>query len=816
MTALPGETPGTVGTDTPQDTVSPPDTGAEGSAHADAPEAPGATEPPGDAAGAGEPAAEVSGPEVSGTDVAAAEDRPAEVPDAEAGPADADTDTDAEDGSADDDAPAEESAGDLEADAVTADGTAEAPAVPELSEAQAELAAQRELRERIEKRKAEKTAPIAAGTGLSGTAAELLAAVRAVESGEKSGTAFFDSPAPAPAARRPEPAATAAQPPRASVPAAAPTPQAASPEALDAVRAVLVAGGAPEALARPAVGVLGEQAAELLRTDPWQLLAVPGVRPEQADGFARALLGDGCGPDDGRRTAALVGWLLERAALQGHTALDAGAVRAALAERAVGDPDAAVRNAVEEGVALVFQEGDDLEPDDAEAADGEGDEEGAADGSGLAEDADREPAQVLLGLDRYALAEESLADGLARLVNACEKAADWAEAAAAAPSPSAAELIRTTAAAGLVAHSGGEAARAEPAALIAAARGLGLRALGATHSEDGRRRLAAAVGDPDTAVTLAGLLSGAQGPGRDEDGALALDLLVVLDAPQLDVENAAVLVEALADGARLVLSGDPGVLGSAGAGRVFADVLAARAWPQVVSRTPDPGPIGELVSGIGIGELHQVDAPGKEVVIVPVRDAGEAVHRTVQLVADSVPRAFSIPAEETQVITVGHGGAAGTRALNEALKQRLNPGPGRFGGFDPGDRVVHVPAPGRTVPGVVRSADAEGLRLDCGGVPVVVPQERVESSVRHGWALSAHQAAGMRWPAAVVVLPGDAAQGLSRPWVYTAFGRGERHLSVVHGVDQALPHAVARIPAQERTTRLRPLLEALPTPDAAS
>ncbi|MGW7092782.1 helix-hairpin-helix domain-containing protein [Streptomyces sp. NPDC054874] len=769
MTALPGETPGTVGTDTPQDTVSPPEAGAEGPEHAEAPDAPDAPE----------------GTESSGT--------PADV--------EKDAEGHAEDGGA-------EATGDA--------APAEAAPAAELSEAQAELAAQRELRERIEKRKAEKAAPIAAGTGLSGTAADLLAAVRAVESGEKAGTAFFDSPAPAPAARRPAPAA--AQPPRAP---AAPTAQAASPEALDAVRAVLVEGGAPEALARPAVGALGEQAAELLRTDPWQLLAVPGVRPEQADGFARALLGAECGPDDGRRTSALVGWLLERAALQGHTALDAQTVRAALAERAVGDPDAAVRDAVEEGVVLLFQEGDEPAPDDTGAEDGEADEAGFAedaDEAGLAEDAAvaRKPVQVLLGLDRYALAEESLADGLARLVNACEKAADWTEAAAAAPSPSAAELIRTTAAAGLVAHSGGEAARAEPAALIAAARGLGLRALGATHSEDGRRRLAAATGDPDTAVTLAGLLSGAQGPGRDEDGALALDLLVVLDAPQLDVEGAAVLVEALADGARLVLSGDPGVLGSAGAGRVFVDVLASHACPQVVSRTPDPGPIGELVSGIGIGELHQVDAPGKEVVIVPVRDAGEAVHRTVQLVADSVPRAFSIPADETQVITVGHGGAAGTRALNEALKQRLNPGPGRFGGFDPGDRVVHVPAPGRAVPGVVRSADAEGLRLDCGGVPVVVPQERVESSVRHGWALSAHQAAGMRWPAAVVVLPGDAAQGLSRPWVYTAFGRGEQHLSVVHGVDQALPHAVAQVPAQERTTRLRPLLEALATPDASS
>lgn len=774
MTALPGETPGTVGTDTPQDTVAPPEAGADGPEHAEAPDASDVPDAP-------------DAPEASGV----------------AGPSG--TSSDVEEDARED---AEGDPEDGEAEATADAAPAEAAPAAEISEAQAELAAQRELRERIEKRKAEKAAPIPAGTGLSGTAAELLAAVRAVESGEKAGAAFFD--APAPAARRPAPAA--AQPSRSPAPAAAPTAQAASPEALDAVRAVLAEGGAPEALARPAVGALGEQAAELLRTDPWQLLAVPGVRPEQADGFARALLGAECGPDDGRRTSALVGWLLERAALRGHTALDARTVRAALAERAVGDPDAAVRDAVEEGVALVFGEAEEPAPDDAGPADGQADE------AGLTEEADvvREPVQVLLGLDRYALAEESLADGLARLVNACEKGADWTEAAAAAPSPSAAELIRTTAAAGLVAHSGGEAARAEPAALIAAARGLGLRALGATHSEDGRRRLAAATGDPDTAVTLAGLLSGEQGPGRDEDGALALDLLVVLDAPQLDVEGAAVLVEALADGARLVLSGDPGVLGSAGAGRVFADVLASHACPQVVSRTPDPGPIGELVSGIGIGELHQVDAPGKEVVIVPVRDAGEAVHRTVQLVADSVPRAFSIPAEETQVITVGHGGAAGTRALNEALKQRLNPGPGRFGGFDPGDRVVHVPAPGRAVPGVVRSADAEGLRLDCGGVPVLVPQERVESSVRHGWALSAHQAAGMRWPAAVVVLPGDAAQGLSRPWVYTAFGRGERHLSVVHGVDQALPQAVAQVPAQERTTRLRALLEALPTPDASS
>uniref|UniRef100_UPI002FDB9829 helix-hairpin-helix domain-containing protein n=1 Tax=Streptomyces sp. IBSBF 2806 TaxID=2903529 RepID=UPI002FDB9829 len=602
-------------------------------------------------------------------------------------------------------------------------------------------------------------------------------------------------PAPEPV-RRPQPAhAEAVAPP---APAA---------DAVEGVRRVLAGGGAPEALAPQAAAVLGEGAEDVLREDPWQLLRVPGVRPEQADGFARALLGPECAPDDERRGRAMTVWLLEQAALAGHTALELPTLTAALARQTVPDADAAVQAALAEGEALVFQDALDAPAEGRPTADAETGDEG--------EEGDEEaarPVRVLVGLERYALAEESLADALARVVNslAKEASAPW-EPVAAAASGSAAELVRAVAGHGLVLHTGGEAARAEPAALLAAARELGLRAVAACHTPDGRRALTELLGEgaaDGTVVTVPGLLSGAEGPGRDGDGAFALDLLIVLDAPQLDVESAAMLAESLPDGARLVLSGDPAVLWSAGPGRVFADLLAARACPQIASRTPDPGPLGELVSGVGVGELNQVDAPGKEIVIVPVREAGEAVHRTVQLLADSVPRAFGITSDEAVVITPGHGGAAGTRALNAALKERLNPGPGRFGGFDPGDRIAYSPAPGRTVAGRVVTADADGLHLTCADVSVVVPRERVEQTVRHGWALTAHQAVGSRWPAAVVVLPGDAAQALSRPWVYTAFGRAERHLSVVHGVEQALPRAVAEVPAKPRTTRLPVLLRA--------
>ncbi|WP_333771640.1 helix-hairpin-helix domain-containing protein [Streptomyces sp. IBSBF 2435] len=557
--------------------------------------------------------------------------------------------------------------------------------------------------------------------------------------------------------------------------------------AVAAAAAVLGEGGAPAELAEGAVRLLGERAAAELRADPWLVLGVAGVQVEQGDAFARGLLGSACGPGDERRARALVARVLEDAAQRGHTALPPADLHTALRGYSLPDPEAAVTAAVTDGQLLVFREGDDQDED------GE------------------EDVSLLLGLDRYAMAEESLADGFFRLLRSFEgesggEEPQWARTAA--PTPSAAELIRAAAGSGLVVHSGGEAARAEPAALVAAARAAGLRAYAAAYTENGRRRLAAAVGE-DAAVTVAGLLSGAEGPGLAGDGSLGLDLLAVLDAPQLSVEEATTLVEAVPDGARLVLSGDPHALWSAGAGRVFADLLAARVCPRVVSRTPDPGPIGELVSCVGEGELASVDAPDKEVVVVPVRDPREAVHRTVQLVADSVPRAFGVEGAQVQVVTTGHGGPVGTRALNAALKERLNPGPGRFGGFDPGDRVVHVPVPGRTLPGTVTGAEPEGLRLDCEGGSVLVPRGDVAATVRHGWAVTGHQAAGMRWPAAVVVVPGDAGPLLTRSWVYTAFGRGERHLSVVQGAEQQLAQAVAGPPATERTTRLAAVLREL-------
>ncbi|MFJ9697826.1 helix-hairpin-helix domain-containing protein [Kitasatospora sp. NPDC101183] len=596
-------------------------------------------------------------------------------------------------------------------------------------------------------------------------------------------------PAPAPAVPRP------AAPARAR--AAAPAPVDA--DALRAAAEVLTAGGAPAELAAPAVAALGGEAAERLREDPWAVLGLPGVRPDHADGFARGLLGAEARPEDPRRAQALLLWLLAQASVRGDSALDATEVAAELGRQRVPDPVEAITAALEDGQVLSFQE--ELTGPEGRTPAGEDEEE--------------VPTRNLLALETLAMAEDALAEKLLQLMavylpgedeESGASPADWEAAAEAAPSSSAKALIRAVSDAALVLHSGGEAARAEPAALLTAATGLGLRVCAAAWTDQGRDSFAALTGPDTPVVTLAELLSGAAGPGRSADGTLALDVLVVLDAPLLDVELAATVLESLADGTRLVLSGDPGQLWSPGPGRVFADLLAAKACPAVASRTPDFGPIGELVSGIGIGELQPVEAPDKEVVILTAKDGGEAVHRAIQLLTDSIPRALGIPAEEVVLLTPGHGGPAGTRALNAAAKARLNPGPGRFGGFDPGDRVVDSPAPGVVRPARVLDGDATGLHLEYadGSRRTVPPAEA--GRLRHGWALTVHQALGRRWPGAVVVLPEDAGPALTRQWVYTAFGRGERHLSVVHAAGPALAQAVAERPAQPRTTRLRAVL----------
>lgn len=595
---------------------------------------------------------------------------------------------------------------------------------------------------------------------------------------------------------------------------------------------LLASAGAPGDLAPRVAATLGDQAAARLVADPWLILGVPGVRPEAADGFARSVLGGTAGPQDPRRARAVLGWLLDRAALDGHTAQPADVLCSALGTLGFGDPAGALQAALEDGDMLAFSNASEEEDEDG----GGGQESSGASG-------------LMISRERYAFAEEGVGEAVQRLLATPEPLGeDWdkldtsgdrihgelrdtvgdygltlvatapgiaktaqiagfAEAAAAAGVPVAiiggnAASVRTLnrelggteltvlsveeylASLGRGEAADKDSAEAEKAPGESGSAGGG----GATEAGAGSEATGeAAAANTEAANAASGAATGeatgeaAAGSGEADAGAGSETgepeppapefadpqpgLVVVSAAHQIDAESLAALLDAVPEGMRVLLAGDPAEPGPAGPGQPFRDLIETRSEalmaytsdgrvPRVRAADSEPHPLTDLRFALREGELPPpAQDPEKRLVIVPVRDAGEAVARAVQLAADSIPRTFGLSTEDIQVVTIRATGDAGAETVTRALRERLG---------------------------------TEQVR-----------------------ALTAREAMGGTWPAAVVVLDGPSSGSLTRALVYGLCGLAERHLSIVHGAGSALPQAVANVPDRPRHTRLPAVLREL-------
>ena len=538
---------------------------------------------------------------------------------------------------------------------------------------------------------------------------------------------------------------------------------------------------------------LGPPAARLLREDPWLLLGVPGVTIADADQLARAAI-PGVTRDDPRRARAIVGFLLARDARDGHTVSPRTDIEAALRPFAAGEPGAAVDAAVAHG--SVIPAGTD--------------------------------GQELLGLARYAQAEATVAQGIARLLATGRPIEVDSESDPFDLDEAQRSAVEHALRAGVSVLTGGPGTGKSRtvAALVALAERAGRSVALAAPTGRAAKRLEELCSTP--ASTLHRLLgaqprtrgeevSFAGGFARNRDWPLDEDVVVVDEASMLDVELANALLIACSDGTHLLFVGDPAQLPSIGPGQVLADVIDSGVAPVTPLRTlyrqAEGGTIARLATSVREGTLPPVNDPSREVVIVAARGSADAARRVTQLVTDSIPRVLAIPAHQVQVVTPIHRGSAGTHALNVALKAQLNPGDGRHR-FDVGDRVVATANHLEAEPfgyangevGVVAEVDPDGtVTVEFASGPAEVKGKAL-ADLLHGWAITVHRAQGSEFAGVVVVLPPESVTMLSRPLVYTALTRAQRHLSVVHAVGPALARAVRTVGAEPRRTRLTDLL----------
>ncbi len=541
---------------------------------------------------------------------------------------------------------------------------------------------------------------------------------------------------------------------------------------------------------------LGVEAPNMLREDPWRLIAVlPDATVAQADRLARELH-PGVRRDDPRRGRALVQWTLARHARDGHTTSPAALVANGIRPFGV-DPEPAI------GAALLSNEVLSVSAPDGSAG------------------------ERWLARKQLADAENTIAEGLARLVrNAKTLAGERAVKRAVTDLDEVqAGAVALAARHGVSLLTGGPGTGKSRTVEAIVKLCQEVEASIALAAPTGRaaKRLEELAGN--AASTVHRLLD-ARPPDagstsyvfdRDAGNPIEAKVVVVDETSMLDVELGAALIAAIADGAHLVIVGDPAQLPSIGPGRVLGDLIDSGVIPVTelsrLYRQDEGGTIARLAIAVRAGELPAVSDPTHEVVIVPARGSDEAAHRVVQVVTDSIPRVFECERDQIQVVTPVHRGPAGTQSLNRALKARLNPGNGTVRGFDPGDRVVATANHLDAEPSGYANGEV-GTVLSCGDNSIRVAFTGGEAEISgkalgdllHGWAITVHRAQGSEWEAVVAVLPPEAGGMLSRPLVYTALTRARRHLSVVHAAGPAVARGVREIGSLPRRTRLARLL----------
>lgn len=317
---------------------------------------------------------------------------------------------------------------------------------------------------------------------------------------------------------------------------------------------------------------------------------------------------------------------------------------------------------------------------------------------------------------------------------------------------------------------------------------------------------------------------------RDEDEPLDCDAVIVDEMSMVDVLLMYSLLRAVPERASLIMVGDPDQLPSVGAGNLFADLIRSGIVPMVglteIFRQAQESLIVMNAHAVNRGELPALSRMDCDFFFLK-RRAPEAVVQTIcELCAIRLPQSMHIPSREIQVISPSKKGETGTRRLNAALQEALNPRQAgkneKFCGeicFREGDRVMQI----RNNYDIMwkRQGGGAGTGIFNGDIGTITEINLQENQIHIcfddkevlydsdmlpelelAYAITAHKSQGSEYRAVILVTYAGTPMLLTRGVLYTAITRA-RELLILVGNEEVVAQMTQNNRRNKRYSGLR-------------
>ena len=358
--------------------------------------------------------------------------------------------------------------------------------------------------------------------------------------------------------------------------------------------------------------------------------------------------------------------------------------------------------------------------------------------------------------------------------------------------------------------------------MIAVLESQGLSVLLGAPTGRAAKRLAEATGrKAETVHRLLGAQGGIEADGspvfeKDADDPLDADAIILDEVSMMDIVLMEHFLEAVPEGARVILVGDVDQLPAVGPGSVLKDILRSGAVPSVrlkeVFRQSGEGTIVLNAHAINRGRMPQFTAGG-DFEFLEMPDEEATARRIVALCREELPREGFNALEDVQVLSPMHRTPCGVDNLNRLLQAALNPPAPEKAEFRNstltfrvGDKVMqtkndYTKGVFNGDIGFIREVSADGVKVRYSDELTADYEPNELMMLTLAYAMSVHKSQGSEYP--VIVLPLVAAHHimLQRNLLYTAVTRAKKKV-VLLGSKAAVFTAVSNDRTRRRYTLL--------------